>query len=102
MDVTNLLALKEARILAIIQSRAKANIGGKMAITMGLAEAKNNFSRVTAEVNRTGRPVTVMKNNKPWVIINPASSNNVVGLNAVDVAVDFMDEYADVFTELAK
>lgn len=36
-----------------------------MAITMGLAEAKNNFSRVTAEVNRTGRPVTVMKNNRP-------------------------------------
>ena len=41
-------------------------------LTMGLAEAKNNFSRVTAEVNRTGKPV------------------------------DFMDAYADVFEELAK
>ncbi len=44
------------------------------ALTLGLAEAKNNFSKVTAEVNRTGRPVTVLKNNKPWVVIQPASA----------------------------
>lgn len=67
------------------------------ALTMGLAEAKNNFSRVTAEVNRTGRSVTILKNNKPWVVIQPARSSS-----ATDVAVDFMDEYADVFEELAK
>lgn len=65
---------------------------------MGLAEAKNNFSRVTAEVNRTGRSVTILKNNKPWVVIQPARSSS----SATDVAVDFMDEYADVFEELAK
>ncbi|QUC04997.1 type II toxin-antitoxin system Phd/YefM family antitoxin [Atopobium sp. oral taxon 416] len=70
------------------------------AITMGLAEAKNNFSKVTAEVNRTGRPVTVLKNNKPWVVIQPASA--AAKDDAVDVAIDFMDEYADVFAELAK
>ncbi len=68
------------------------------ALTMGLAEAKNNFSRVTAEVNRTGRSVTILKNNKPWVVIQPARSSS----SATDVAVDFMDEYADVFKELAK
>lgn len=73
-----------------------------MAITMGLAEAKNNFSRVTAEVNRTGRPVTVMKNNRPWVTINPASGQRAEAASAVDIAIDFMDEYADVFEELAK
>ena len=73
-----------------------------MAITMGLAEAKNNFSRVTAEVNRTGRPVTVMKNNRPWVTISPAATQSGAGRNAVDVAIDFMDEYADVFEELAR
>lgn len=67
-----------------------------MAVTMGLAEAKANFSRVTAEVNRTGTPVTVLRNNKPWVVIAP------VELGAVDVAIDFMDEYAEVFEELAK
>lgn len=68
------------------------------ALTMGLAEAKNNFSKVTAEVNRTGRPVTVLKNNRPWVVIQPASSAS----HAVDIAVDFMDEYSSVFKELAK
>jgi antitoxin Phd len=73
-----------------------------MAITMGLAEAKNNFSRVTAEVNRTGRPVTVMKNNRPWVTINPVATQSGADRDAVDVAIDFMDEYADVFEELAK
>jgi antitoxin Phd len=67
-----------------------------MAVTMGLAEAKANFSRVTAEVNRTGTPVTVLRNNKPWVVIAP------VERGAVDVAIDFMDEYAEVFEELAK
>jgi antitoxin Phd len=70
------------------------------ATTIGLAEAKNNFSRVTAEVNRSGRPVTVLKNNKPWVTISPAAG--VANPDMVDVAVDFMDEYADVFEELAK
>ena len=73
-----------------------------MAITMGLAEAKNSFSRVTAEVNRTGRPVTVMKNNRPWVTINPAATQRGAERNAVDAAIDFMDEYADVFEELAR
>lgn len=67
-----------------------------MAITIGLAEAKTNFSRVTAEVNRTGNPVTVLKNNRPWVVIAP------VERTATDVAVDFMDEYAEEFEELAK
>lgn len=68
------------------------------ALTMGLAEAKNNFSRVTAEVKRTGRLVTILKNNKPWVVIQPAQGSSSVA----DVAVDFMDEYADMFEKLAK
>lgn len=66
------------------------------ATTMGLAEARANFSTVTAEVNRTGRPVTILKNNRPWVVIAPVSPA------FADVAVDFMEEYADVFEELAK
>ena len=57
------------------------------ALTMGLAEAKNNFSRVTSEVNKTGRSVTILKNNKPWVVIQPVQGST----NAVDVAVDFLD-----------
>lgn len=69
-------------------------------VTMDLVEAKNNFSKVTAEVNRTGRPVTVLKNNKPWVVIQPASA--AAKSDAVDIAIDFMDEYADDFSDLAK
>ncbi len=67
-----------------------------MALTMSLTEAKANFSKVSSEVNRTRRPVTVLKNNKPWVVIAPLDRS------AVDVAVDFMEEYADVFEGLAK
>lgn len=67
-------------------------------LTMDLAEVKNNFFKVTAEVNKSGRSVTVLKNNRPWVVIQPASAAR----DAVDVAVDFMDEYADVFEELAE
>lgn len=69
------------------------------ATTIGLAEAKNNFSRVTAEVNRSGCPVTVFKNNRPWVTISPAAG--VANPDMVATAVDFMDEYADVFEKLA-
>ena len=65
--------------------------------TIGLAEAKKNFSRLTAEVNRTGKPVTVLKNNKPWVVIQPAAS--FVG-EKEDVAVDFLDNISYAFVEL--
>ena len=63
---------------------------------MALAETKNNFSCVTAKINRTGR----LKNNKPWVVIQPVTTPSAA--DAVDVAIDFMDEHADVFAEFAK
>ena len=56
--------------------------------TIGLAEAKKNFSKITAQVNKTGKPVTVLKNNKPWVVILPASG---LGNNEEDVAVDLLE-----------
>ena len=65
---------------------------------MDLAEVENNFSKVTTEVNKSGRSVTILKNNRPWVVIQPASAAR----DAVDVAVNFMDEYTDVFEELAE
>lgn len=65
---------------------------------MDLAEVENNFSKVTTEVNKSGRSVTVLKNNRPWVVIQPASAAR----DAVDVAVDLMDEYTDVFEEFAE
>lgn len=39
---------------------------------IGVREAKNNFSSLTEKVNELGLPVTVTKNNKPWVVIYPA------------------------------
>lgn len=70
------------------------------ATAIGLAEAKDSFSRVTAEVNRTGKPVTALRNNRPWVTISSAA--RITKPEMVAVAVDFMDEYADVFDELSK
>lgn len=70
------------------------------ATTIGLEEAKNNFSRITAKINRTGKPVTALRNNRPWVTISPAAG--IAKPDMVAVAVDLMDEYADVFDELSK
>lgn len=41
---------------------------------IGVREAKNSFSYWTAHVNQTGQPLTVLKNNKPWVVIQPANA----------------------------
>lgn len=38
---------------------------------ISFSEAKNNLSALTARANETGMPFTVLKNNKPWVRIQP-------------------------------
>ena len=38
---------------------------------IGLSRAKAEFNKVTAHANETGRPVTVLKRNAPWVRIVP-------------------------------
>ena len=48
-------------------------------ITIGMSEAKTNFSKITADVNRTGIPVTVFKNNRPWVEIRPLDTRDDFG-----------------------
>jgi prevent-host-death family protein len=45
------------------------------AYTVATADARANFSRIANEVNRTGVPVMVFKNNRPWVVIEPAASD---------------------------
>lgn len=42
---------------------------------VGAREAKNRFSELAAEVNRTGNALPVLKNGKPWVVIQPASED---------------------------
>ena len=65
--------------------------------TIGLAEAKKNFSKLTAEVNRTGKPVTVLKNNKPWVVVMPAAA---LAEESEDIAVDLLDRVSYSVVEL--
>ena len=51
---------------------------------VGVREAKNNFSALTARVNATGIPLTVVKNGKPWVVISPADSDALERRNRAD------------------
>lgn len=46
------------------------------ALTIGMAEAKANFSRITAKANEKGRSVVVSKSNKPWVEIRPLAADS--------------------------
>ncbi|OUO60186.1 type II toxin-antitoxin system Phd/YefM family antitoxin [Olsenella sp. An270] len=39
---------------------------------VGVREAKNRFSELTAQVNELGSTLVVLKNNRPWVTIHPA------------------------------
>ena len=43
-----------------------------MSEPVGVREAKNRFSELTTEVNASGVPLTVLRNNRPWVVIYPA------------------------------
>ena len=40
-------------------------------LTATVAETRANFSKIATCVERTGRPVTVFRNSKPWVVIAP-------------------------------
>lgn len=41
---------------------------------VGLAEAKDNLSALTAKANETGEPFIITKNNKPWVEVRPVAT----------------------------
>lgn len=42
--------------------------------SVGVREAKARFSSLTEAVNELGAPLTVLKNNRPWVVIQPADA----------------------------
>lgn len=44
---------------------------------VGVREAKNRFSALAAQVNASGSPLTVLKNNVPWVVIAPADPESL-------------------------
>lgn len=43
-------------------------------LTATVAETRAHFSHIASEVNKSGKPVTVFRNSKPWVVIAPISS----------------------------
>ena len=45
------------------------------ALTATVAEARNNFSRIAEQVNKSGREVVVFRHSKPWVKISPVGAD---------------------------
>ena len=45
------------------------------ALTATVAETRANFSKIAHGVTATGKPVTVLRNSKPWVVISPADTS---------------------------
>ena len=46
------------------------------ALTATVAEARNNFSRIADQVNKSGREVVVFRHSKPWVKISPVGAGS--------------------------
>jgi antitoxin Phd len=59
-----------------------------MPLTIGFTEARKRLSEVTDEVNRTGRTVIVLKNNRPWVSISPVGPAAQAEASAVQDALE--------------
>ena len=56
------------------------------ALTATVAEARNNFSRIAEQVNKSGCEVVVFRHSRPWVKISP------IGADAAEAEfVDVMD-----------
>ncbi len=49
-------------------------------LTATVSETRSNFSKIAESVCKTGKPVTVIRNSKPWVVISPAGTNSEVPL----------------------
>ncbi len=95
-EVSVLCHLIWGQILAMFMARLE--MASMSTLAIGFAKAKNDWSRVAVQVNRMGKFGMVLKDNGAWEVIQPAQQSE----SAVDVAVDLMDAYADVFEELAK
>ena len=65
----------------------------KTTLTVGMSDAKTNFSRLTADANRTGQSITVFKNNRPWVEIRPLATENALPEETLE-AMEQADELA--------
>ena len=55
-------------------------------LTSTVAEARANFSKIATAVNHTKKPVTVLKNSKPWVRIVPVDDSMDASIPNIDWA----------------
>lgn len=74
---------------------------------VSITEINRNFSKIARTTKESNEPVIIMKNNKPdLVLINYDVFKKLVSLynkeNTIKTANEIMDEYAEVFKELAK
>lgn len=73
---------------------------GQAANSVGIREAKNRFSELTARVNASGVPLTVLKNNRPWVVIEPvdvqAQERRERASRAHRLTAQFERDFADI------
>ena len=53
-------------------------------LTATVAETRANFSKIASTVSATGKPVTVFKNSKPWVVVAPVSSGYGDNIPCID------------------
>lgn len=67
--------------------------------TVGMAEAKTNFSKLTANANATGMTITVFKNNKPWVEIRPLATPRNDFENMPVATLDAIQETEDMLAD---
>lgn len=70
-----------------------------MAVTaeqVGVREAKSRFSEIAARVNADGIDVLVLRNNKPWVRIVPATPSPAERLESFDAFVSRLSGQPDL------
>ena len=72
--------------MAIIEIVKHLERGIMAEMTATVAETRANFSKIAATVRETGRPVTVFKNSKPWVLVAPIESGYGDHIPSIDWA----------------
>lgn len=72
-----------------------------MPISVTATEVARNFNGVMEKARAAGS-VTVIKNSRPIAQIIPIEEVKSMDNKAVTIGKEFIDEYADVFAELAK
>ena len=77
-----------------------------MPVSVTATEVTRNFNKVLEKAKMAGS-VTIIKNSHPVAVLTPIApatldAEGATTPSVLDIASDLMDEYDDVFTELAQ